>query len=594
MTFLPTSREEAKEYYKNKHFSQFDVIFISGDPYYDHPLNGTALLARLLVKKGYTVGIIPQPLSDDDFTRLGAPNFFFCISSGLLDSMLANYTPMLKKREHVNVPERAVIKYTQTIKRLFKDSITIIGGVEATIRRFVQFDYFENRLRKGILNDSKADFLLFGNAERSMLNLLTILKKNKTKSLDELKLLPAIKLMDGVALRVKKENLPRNVRFLPSFEECVQNKAKFNLTTRIQSLLPDSAFIEQTGLGYILHNRPSHPLIEEEMDYVYDLPFTRKLHPNSLDFGAMNGMLEGFEFSVIAGRGCWGGCNFCIIPLVQGKNIARRSKDGILKEITQLSANGAKKINDLTIPTLNMYGSYCSLYKVPETIFSPVIEKKITVYNKEQYCNQQCVGCDYRKLRDDLIPLLEEVEKLQIDLELRSAIRHDIILDQKALFRKIMLFTKRLKIAPEHIQDSVLKNMNKATKSKFEEFLKEFDQVNKEQGTNKRLVPYMVAAHPGCTKEDMQELKNYCDQNNIFIELTQVFTPTPGTVSTAMYYTGENPITQEKVYVPRSFREKKDQKNILFGQHKEKQVQKKSQNQSQEIEEEPIKNDEAG
>ncbi|MBS3136967.1 YgiQ family radical SAM protein [Candidatus Woesearchaeota archaeon] len=562
MSLLPISIEEARQYYKN--FQQFDIIFISGDPYYDHPLNGTALLARLLDKKGYAVGIVAQPQSDDDFKRLGAPKYLFCISSGLLDSMLANYTPMLKKRENVYVPERAVIKYTQTIKRLFKDSITVIGGIEATIRRFTHFDYVENKLRKGILNDSKADFLLFGNAERSLLNLLNQLRLNQGKSVEELKRIKAVTAIDGISLRLRKEDLPINVRHLPSFEECVADKKQFNLSTRIQYLLPNDAFIEQAGLGFILHNRPSHPLIDAEMDFVYSLSFTRQLHPESIDFFETNKMVEHLQYSVILGRGCWGGCNFCIIPLVQGKNIAKRSKEAIIKEIEQLTKEGMKKVNDLTIPTLNMYGSFCSLYNVPEEIYSPILEKKITVYNKKQYCNQQCVGCKYRQLSDDLIPLLEEVEKLQIELELRSAIRHDIILSQKKLFMKIMLFTKRLKIAPEHIQDSVLKNMNKANKKAFELFLKEFEQINKDQKTNKKLVPYIIAGHPGCTIEDMQLLKEYCDKNKIFVELTQVFTPTPGTMSTAMYYTAENPITHEKVYVPRTFREKKDQKNVLF------------------------------
>lgn len=575
MTFLPTTINEAEEYYKG--FTFFDVIFITGDPYYDHPLNGTALLTRLLDKKGYKVGIIAQPQTDADFSRLGKPHYFFCISSGLLDSMLANYTPMLKKREHIYVPEHAVIKYTQTIKRLFKESVTVIGGVEATIRRFAHFDYKENNLRRGILNDAKADILCFGNAERSLLNLLNLLKQYPTptiKTIEALKSDDRLKRMDGITLRIKKEDLPKNVRYLPSFEEMQKDKLKFNLSARIQFLLPDDAFIEQTGQGYILHNRPNHPLTEEEMDFVYDLPFTRKLHPKTIEFNAVREMVEYLDYSVVLGRGCWGGCYFCIIPLVQGKNIARRSKEGIIKEIKQLQQQKVKKINDLTMPTLNMYGSYCALYSIPEKIFSPILEENITVYNKTQYCNQQCVGCKYRKLRDDLIPLLEEVEKLNMGLELRSAIRHDIILDQKKLFRKIMQFVTRLKIAPEHIQDTVLKNMNKANKQAFDQFLKEFEKVNKEQHTHKRLVPYFVTAHPGCTKKDMMLLREYCKKNNIFIELTQVFTPTPGTVSTAMYYSSENPITREKVYVPRTFREKKDQKNILLSISKAPRVKK--------------------
>jgi uncharacterized radical SAM protein YgiQ len=254
---------------------------------------------------------------------------------------------------------------------------------------------------------------------------------------------------------------------------------------------------------------------------------------------------------------------------VQGKEVAKRSKESIVKEIEIMYGGGITKINDLTLPTLNMYGSRCALYKYESKIYSPIIEENIEVYDKKDYCNQQCVGCQFRVLSDDLYPLLEEVEKLNekykgTSLELRSAIRHDIILDQKKLFRKIMQFVTRLKIAPEHLSDTVLKQMNKATASAFREFLEEYRKVNKEQGTNKNLVPYFIAAHPGSTKEDMKETKKFCRENDIFVNLTQVFTPTPGTLSTAMYYTGENPMTREKIYVPRTFREKKDQKNILL------------------------------
>ncbi|MEK6921954.1 MAG: DUF3362 domain-containing protein, partial [Nanoarchaeota archaeon] len=200
-----------------------------------------------------------------------------------------------------------------------------------------------------------------------------------------------------------------------------------------------------------------------------------------------------------------------------------------------------------------------------------------TVYNKKDYCNQQCAGCKYRVISDDLYPLLEEVEKLNqkykgTELELRSAIRHDIILDQKKLFRKIMQFTGRLKIAPEHISNTVLKQMNKATKQAFVDFLEEYKKVNKEQGTNKNLVPYIVAGHPGSTEKDMEEMKQFCEDNQIYVNLTQVFTPTPGTLSTAMYYTGENPMTREKIHVPRTFREKKNQKNIIMGTYAPEEV----------------------
>ena len=565
--FLPISLEEGKRYYKN--FSQFDVVFVTGDPYYDHPLSGVAILSRLLDKKDYKVGIIAQPLSGEDYKACGNPKYFFCITSGLLDSMLANYTPMLKKRENILVPERALMVYTQKLKEHFKGCITVLGGVEATIRRFTHFDYKDNKLRRGILNDTKADLLLFGNAERSILELLERMKKIKLGSFDEVKGNLDLESIEGISFRIKKEEINIKIRKLPSYEECVSDKQKFNLLARTFYLLPDDAFIEECGNGFIQHNRPCHTLAEKEMNYIYDVPFTRELHPLSKNFESNKEMVENLHASVVIGRGCWGSCSFCVIPLVQGKEVAKRSRESIVHEIEALYGSGIKKINDLTLPTLNMYGSRCALYRHESKIYSPIIEENIAVYDKKEYCNQECVGCKYRVLSDDLYPLLEEVEKINqkyasTSLELRSAIRHDIILDQKKLFRKIMQFVTRLKIAPENLSDAVLKQMNKATASAFREFLEEYRKVNKEQGTNKNLVPYFIAAHPGSTKEDMKETKKFCRENDIFVNLTQVFTPTPGTLSTAMYYTGENPMTREKIYVPRTFREKKDQKNILL------------------------------
>ena len=567
-SFLPISLEEGKKYYKD--FFQFDVVFVTGDAYYDHSLSGVAILSRLLDKKGYKAGIIAQPLSDDDYKACGNAKYFFCITSGLLDSMLANYTPMLKERENVLVPERALMVYTQKIKAHFKGCITVLGGVEATIRRFTHFDYKGNNLRRGILNDTKADLLLFGSAERSILELLERMKKIELQTFDKIKNNLDLNSIEGVSFRVKKNEINPKIRMLPSYEECVSDKQKFSLLASTLYLLPDDVFIEGCGAGFIQYNKPCHTLAEKEMDFIYSLPFTRKLHPDSKNLDFNKKMVKNLEASVVIGRGCWGSCSFCIIPLVQGKNVAKRSKESIIKEIEALYSSGTGKINDLTLPTLNMYGSRCSLYNHESKIYSPIIEETVSVYGKTEYCSQQCVGCKFRILSDDLYPLLEEIEKLNkkypyTSLELRSAVRHDIILGQKKLFRKIMQFVTRLKIAPEILSDSVLKQMNKGTASEFKEFLIEYNKVNKEQNTSKNLVPYFIAAHPGCTIKDMEETKKFCKDNNIFLNLTQVFTPTPGTLSTAIYYTAENPITKEKVYVPRAFREKKDQKNILLG-----------------------------
>ena len=525
----------------------------------------------MLDAKGYKVGIIPQPLKDEDYNVCKRAKYFFCISSGLLDSMLANYTPMLRKREHVLVPERALMVYTQKTKEAFKGCITILGGVEATLRRFTHFDYKTNQLRRGILNDTKADILIFGNGDRPILNLLERIKKAEKKErgtdFEKVKDVLDLETIDGIAFRIKKIN--EKIRKLPSYEDCLKEKNNFTLLTRMHYLLPDAPFIEACGLGLIRHNRSSHTLQEKELDMIYELPFTRKLHPNTKNREFQKEMLGKLDNSVVIGRGCWGSCTFCVIPLVQGKEVAKRSKECILREIESLYKQGEKKINDLTLPTLNMYGSYCALYDTPEKINSPIINEEITVYTKQKYCNQQCVGCKYRKINEDLVPILEGVEKLQIKykntrLELRSAIRHDIILDQKDMFRKIMKFITRLKIAPEHISPEVLKQMNKSDPESFKKFLQLYRQVSEEQKSNKHLVPYFIAAHPGTTKEDMENLKEFCKKEDLYVNLTQVFTPTPGTASTSMYYTEENPLTKEKVYVPRAFREKKDQKNILL------------------------------
>ncbi|MBI5388877.1 DUF3362 domain-containing protein [Candidatus Woesearchaeota archaeon] len=565
--FLPTTLAEGKQYYAD--FEQFDVVFITGDPYYDHPLSGIAILSRLLDAKGYKVGIIAQPQTDAEYQACARPRYFFCITSGLLDSMLANYTPMLKKREQVLVPERALMVYTQKIKQLYKGAVTVIGGVEATIRRFTHFDYKDNALRRGILNDTKADLLLFGNAERSILTLLQRMQNLNFSPFEEIKDTLDLTTIDGAAFRIKAGITPKNLRVLPSFEECSLDKRKFSLLARMTYLFPQDGFVEGCGLSAIRHNRQSHPLREEEMDFIYGLPYTRKLHPNSKNLALVEDMVRMLETSVPIGRGCWGSCSFCVIPLVQGKEVAKRSKESIVREIEALYASGAKKINDLTLPTLNMYGSYCALFNQEENIHSPIIDSDITVYNKTEYCNQHCVGCKYRKISDDLIPILEEVEKLNkkykgTELELRSALRHDIVLEQKRLFRKVMQFIQRLKIAPEHISETVLNQMNKANPEAFREFLKEYKQVNEEQGTHKNLVPYFVVAHPGSGMQEMKELKEFCKKEGLFVNLTQVFTPTPGTLSTAVYYTGEDPLTNKTVYVPRSFREKKDQKNVLM------------------------------
>jgi uncharacterized radical SAM protein YgiQ len=556
MQFLPTSFEEGKKYYKN--FQQFDVIFITGDPYYDHPLSGIAILSRLLDSKGYKVGIIAQPLTDNDYQTCGSPKYFFCITSGLLDSMLANYTPMLKKRENVLVPERALMVYTQRIKSFFKKTTTIIGGLEATIRRFTHFDYRTNALRHNILDDTKADILIFGNAERALLNILNEIKKIKLDSNKKVyDQIPkeTLNFIDGIAFRTQTPNGLE----IPSYEECIKYKENFNKLTKITHLNPDSAFSEKSGLSYIQHNQSLNYLTEEEMDYLYELPYNREFHPNSKNLNLLKSTTQKLKNSIVIGRGCFGSCNFCVIPLVQGKQISSRSRKSILNEIKNIYLRD-RIVSDLTLPTINMYQCKCKLYSQETKLYSPILDKQIIIFTKKEKCNQNCIDCKFRIINNELLYLLKDIEKIKRDkiLELRSAIRHDIIQQQPDLLKEIMKYTTRLKIAPEHISPNVLKAMNKSHPKAFLEFLKEYSKYHKP------LVPYFVAAHPDCTIKDMEKLKEFCTRNNLKVNLTQIFTPTPGTVSTCMYYTEKNPLTEEKVYVPRTFREKKDQKNILF------------------------------
>jgi len=555
--------------------AEYDIIFISGDPPLDHPLNGVAVLSRLLESKGYRVGLISRPQSDADFLRLGMPRLFFCVTSGLLDSMLANYTPLLRKRDGVDVPERAVILYANRLRQVFQSPFIVIGGVEATLRRFAHFDYWDNAVRRSILLDSKADALIFGNAERSILEFAACIKALRDRGLEGSTLRDARewRFVRSIAARIRQGEfngphpLMEGVVELPSFEEVSTDKKRFARSAQLAHYHMERPFLERTDKAIVFHNPPVYPLTEEEMDAVFEQPYTRAFAQGYSPTKEESDALDHIKNSVVMHRGCWGGCHFCTIPLQQGKPIARRSKESIVREIRKLASEGTTKVQDLVAPTTNMYGSSCTLYNRKVSIHSPILGKDITVLVKDELCNERCVGCAYRKSDErPLIDLLIEIEKItEIDVEIRSAIRHDIILSQPLLFRKIMEHTTRLKIAPEHTRDSVLAFMNKASSQDFIRFLEEFRKVNLEQHTHKNLVPYFVAAHPGTTREDMEAVYDFAIRQGLFVNLTQVFTPTPGTISTAMYHTGIHPLTTKEVYVPRTFREKKDQKNILLG-----------------------------
>jgi len=496
----------------------YDVIFILGERYLDHPLCGIALLKRFLEKNKFSVGIIELPKTDKDITKLGKPNLFFGVSSGAIDSMLRNYTALKKDRSldknlkyKKEVPDRAVIVYSNWIRQHFKDSKIVIGGIEASFRRFTHYDYWQDSLRRSILFDSRADILAYGYGEKQILEIAQRLKEKK----DLLGIL-------GTCIRTRE--LPSDFVELPSHEEVSKSKEKF---CDMQNILDNTKNLSQkTGNFYVLQYKfPEYT--PKDLDEYYEMPFSRKI---TVDY------MKGFEFSVVTHRGCIGNCNFCSLKLMSNGKIVSRSKESIIREITAITKLPSFKgnIDDLGGPSANMYGMDC---------------------NK---CKNSCIDCkSLNKTNSKYIELLREVKKIPKvkNVFIRSGIRYDLASDELLKELKPHI-SGTLKIAPEHVSSSVLELMNK-NKGDLDEFIKRFKKLNLGQ-----LAFYFMVAHPGSTMTDARKLaekiKEYGNTKSV-----QVFTPTPMTISTCMYYTGLNPKTKKPIYVARSYKEKKDQRRIL-------------------------------
>jgi len=545
---------------------QYDIIFITGELFFDHPLCGIAILKRLLEKHGYTVGIIEMPQKEDDIRKLGKPDLFFGISSGSIDSMVRNYTPLKKLREedpHLNytesVPDRAVIVFSNWIKRHFKDSVIVLGGTEASLRRFVHYDYWDNRLRKPILFDSRADLLAYGSAEKQILEIAGRIKENISRKDD--------KKTDKKENADKKENMNKKnylenipgtcilstkipeakdgFKFieLPTYDDAVNDKEKF---CDMENMFSNNADLAQKiDNRYVLqYKAPKYT--SQDLDEYYEMPFTRKLpepnNPNANISVSKNNnksrLMQGFEFSVVTHRGCIGECSFCSLPLVQGSRIISRSEESILREIKRIAEMPyfTGNIDDLGGPSANMYGMDCSL------------------------CNGHCIGCSrLDRSNKRLINLLRKARQIKgiKKIIIRSGIRYDLASPEyiKEIAEHHLLDT--LRIAPEHVNRDVLKLMNK-DRGDLDRFMQEFKK------TGRQLSFYFMTAHPGSTMKEAYELANAVKKLKN-AESVQVFTPTPMTISTCMYYTGLDPKTKKKVYVPYTYREKKEQKRAVFG-----------------------------
>lgn len=499
---------------------QYDIILVIGELFFDHPLSGAGIIKRLLEKYGYSVGIIEQPQKSEDVCKLGKPRLFFGISSGTIDSMVRNYTPLKKRRDEdthtkydENVKDRAVIVYTNWVKQQFKDSIIVLGGTESTLRRLTHYDYWENRLRKPILFDAKADILVYGSGEKQIIEIAKKIKEKKP-----------LKNILGTCQIVK--DAPINSIILPSYQEIVDSKEKF---VDAQKLLTNNSLLAQKIDNRYIVQHPSPTCTSKDLDEYYELPFTREVPEK----------LRGFEFSVITHRGCIGNCSFCALRLIQGDKIISRSEQSILKEIKNITKNPFFKgnIDDLGGPSANMYGMDCTI------------------------CDKECINCTkLNRTNNRLINLLRKARDIEgvKHIYIRSGIRYDLATQE---YVKELVFNGHiydtLRIAPEHINPTILDLMNK-NKGDLRAFIKFFNELN----TTKELSYYFMTAHPGSTIKEAEELKNTIKKLKNAKDV-QIFTPTPMTDSTCMYYTGLD-LNKKPTHIPYSYKEKKEQKRIIY------------------------------
>jgi len=574
--FLPTTPNELK----NRGIKQLDIILVTGDAYIDSPFMGVSLIGKVLESKGYQVGIIAQPNieNEDDISRLGQPRLFWGITAGAVDSMVANYTASKKRRQKDDYtpggindcrPDRAVIAYTNLIRRFFKPTVPIIlGGIEASLRRIAHYDFWSNKIRRSILFDARADYLVYGMAHASILNLAGALN-NEQDTRD----IPGI----GYISKEKK-----GIE-LPSFEAVQNDKLQyiesFKLFYANTDPITAKGICQKHNDRYLVLNSPEKYSTTAELDVIHALDFERDLHPYHKPKGSVRA-LETIRFSIPTHYGCYGECNFCAITVHQGRTVRYRSDASILAEAKSFTRDKDFKgyILDLGGPTANMYGYEC--------------KKKL----KKGACqDKRClfpIICE--SLDPDHSPHIRLIQKLEQlpgikKVFINSGIRYDLILNDKkhgnAYLAKLVRdnVSGQMKVAPEHTGKRVLDLMGKQGIDDLLAFKQAFDRLSKQSDKKQFLTYYLIAAHPGCDLKDMTRLKQFTSEKlGINPEQVQIFTPTPSTFSTLMYYTGINPFTMGKIFVEKSLRGKEKQKQVVtakstgFQKKKTAPIKKKS------------------
>lgn len=580
--WLPTTKKEVEL----RGWDELDIILFSGDAYVDHPAFGAAVIGRIIESMGLRIAIIPQPNWKDDlrdFKKLGVPKLFFGVTAGCMDPMVNHYTAGKRKRSNDAYtpggdagfrPDYATTVYSNILKDLFPEVPVVIGGIEASLRRVTHYDYWSNQLKPTILKDSKADLLIYGMGEQPLREVITLLQKGVPfDSLTTIK--------QTAFLQPKNSEPPKNKNWedleLSSHEDCLSDKktfaANFKYVEQESNKLFANRLLQNVGEKTLVINPPYHTMTEKEIDASFDLPYTRLPHPKYKKRGAIPAF-EMIKFSVNMHRGCFGGCSFCTISAHQGKFIASRSKESILKEVEQVTEMEDFKgyISDLGGPSANMYKMKGKVQEICDKCVSPSCISPTICHNLDT--SHQPLTDIYKTVNNN-----PKVKKAFVG----SGIRYDMLVpefNKKADPNDLQEYTEqvvknhvsgRLKVAPEHTSDDVLKIMRKPSFKYFHSFKKNFDNINRKFNLNQKLIPYFISSHPECKLEDMANLAAETKDMGFQLEQVNDFTPTPMTVATVIYYSGYHPYTLKPIKTPKNPKEKKEQNRFFFWYKKENQ-----------------------
>lgn len=578
--WLPTTKKEVAL----RGWDDLDIILFSGDAYVDHPAFGAAVVGRIIESMGLKIAIVPQPNWKDDlrdFKKLGEPNLFFGVTAGCMDPMVNHYTANRRLRSTDAYtpggkagfrPDYATTVYSNILKKIYPNTPVVIGGIGASLRRVTHYDYWSNELKPTILHDSKADMLIYGMGEQPLREMITLLQKGVP--FDSLKT-----IKQTAFLQPKNIDFPKNKNWndikLSSHEDCLKNKktfaANFKYIEQESNKLNANRLIQSIDDNNLIINPPYPTMTEKEIDASFDLPYTRLPHPKYRKRGDIPAF-EMIKFSINMHRGCFGGCSFCTISAHQGKFIASRSKESILKEVDKVTSMDDFKgyISDLGGPSANMYKMKGKVQEICDKCISPSCISPVICHNLDT--SHQYLTDIYKTVNNN-----PNVKKAFVG----SGIRYDMLVpefNKKADPKDLQEYTEqvvknhvsgRLKVAPEHTSDDVLKIMRKPSFKYFHIFKKNFDNINKKFKLNQKLIPYFISSHPACKLEDMANLAAETKDMGFQLEQVNDFTPTPMTVATVIYYSGYHPYTLKPINTPKSTKEKKEQNRFFFWYKKE-------------------------